>query len=91
MELDARQAVEVPLVELHNFFAGHRFDIVTNTEFKVQLTPFDDRPTYSQSLPAPLNFKIDIFVELALPEKNGILLLITPQQIWKPNYLEKET
>ena len=28
-------------------FARHRFDIGTNREYKVKLTPNDDRPAYS--------------------------------------------
>ena len=42
---EAKQAVEDLLVELHDIFAGHRFDIGIKTEFKVQLTPLDNRPT----------------------------------------------
>ena len=60
------------LVEFHDIFAPHRFDIGINTEFKVQLTPLDDKPAYSQSLPAPINLKDDILVELALLHKYGI-------------------
>ena len=65
LRLDAKQAVENLLVEFRNNFARHRFDIGINTEFKVQLTPLDNRPAYSQSLPVPNNLKHDIFVELA--------------------------
>ena len=62
----AKQAVENQLVEFLDIFARHRFDIGINTEFKVQLTPLDNRPAYSQSLQAPTNLKDDILVELAL-------------------------
>ena len=54
LQLDAIQAVEDVLVEFHDIFARCRFDIAINTEFKVQLTPLDNRPAYSQSLPAPI-------------------------------------
>ena len=60
-------------MEFHDIFARHRFDIGINTEFKVQLTPLDNRPAYSQSLPAPINLKDDILVELALLHKYGII------------------
>ena len=70
---DAKQAVEDLLVEIHDFFARHRFDIGINTEFKVLITPLDNRPVYSQSLPAPINLKDDILVELALLHKYGII------------------
>ena len=53
LQHDAKQAVENLFVEFHDIFARHRFDIGINTEFKVQLTPLDNRPAYSQGLPAP--------------------------------------
>ena len=46
-------------------FAWNRFDIGITTEFKVQRTPLNKRPAYSQSLPAPIDLKDDILVELA--------------------------
>ena len=70
---DAKQAAENLLVEFHDIFARHSFDIAINTRFKVQLTLLENRPAYSQSLPAPINFKDDIFVELALLHKYGII------------------
>ena len=44
LQPDAKQAVENLLVEFHDIFARHRFDIGVNTESKVQLTPLDNRP-----------------------------------------------
>ena len=38
LQPDAKQAVENLLIEFHDIFARHRFDIGINTEFKVQLT-----------------------------------------------------
>ena len=73
LQLEAKQAVEDLLVEFFDTFARHRFDIGNNTVFKVQLTPLDDRPADSQSLPAPINLKDDILVELALLLKYGII------------------
>ena len=73
LQPNAKQAVENLLVEFHDIFARHRFDIGINTEFKVQLTTLDNRPAYSQSLPAPTNLKDDILVELALLHKYGII------------------
>ena len=39
LQQDAKQAVENLLVEFHEIFARHSFDIGINAEFKVQLTP----------------------------------------------------
>ena len=72
LQLDAKQAVEDLLVEFHDIFARHRFDIGINTEFKEQLKPSSNRPVYSQSLHAPINFKDDILVELAPLYKYGV-------------------
>ena len=68
-----KQHIEDILVQYHDIFAKHRFDIGTNREFKVKLTPNDDRPAYSQSLPTPINLKDDITVELALLHRYGII------------------
>ena len=41
------QAVEDILVDYHDSFARHRMDFGMNTEFKVKLTPKDDKAVYS--------------------------------------------
>ena len=61
-----KQPIEDILVEYHDIFARHRMDIGMNTEFKVKLTPKDDKAIYSQSLPIPIHLKEDLIVELAL-------------------------
>ena len=42
-----KQAIKDILVEYHDIFALHRMDIGMNTEFKVKLTPKDDKVVYS--------------------------------------------
>ena len=42
-----KQATEDILVEYHDIFARHRMDIGMNREFKVKLTPKDDKAGYS--------------------------------------------
>ena len=61
------------LVEFHDNFARHRFDIDMNDLFKVKLTPKDDSPAYSQNLLTPINLKGDILVKLALLDRYGII------------------
>ena len=68
-----KQHTEEILVQYHDIFARRRFDIGTNREFKAKLTPNDDRPVYSQSLPTPITLKDDISVELALLHRYGII------------------
>ena len=54
-----KQAVEHILVEYHDIFARHKMDIGMNTEFKVKLTPKDDKAVYSHSLPMLIHLKED--------------------------------
>ena len=77
-------------MEFQDTFARHRFDIGINTEFKVQLTPLDNRPAYSQSLPAPINFKDDILVELALLHKYGIITTLPFSKYASPTFAQRK-
>ena len=77
-------------MEFHDLFARHRFDIGVNTEFKVQLTPLNQRPAYSQSLPAPINLKDDIHVELALLHKYGIITTLPFSKYASPTFAQRK-
>ena len=90
LQPDAKKAVENLLVEFHDIFARHRFDIGINTEFKVQLTPLDNRCAYSQSLPAPINHKDDILVELALIHKYGIITTLPFSKDVSPIFAQRK-
>ena len=68
-----KQAVEDILVEYHDIFARHRMDIGMKTEFKLKLTPKDDKAVYSKSLPMPIHLKEDLIVELDLMHNYGII------------------
>ena len=79
------------LVEFHDIFARHRFDIGMNEDFKVKLTPKEDSPAYSQSLPTPINLKgkhpCGISTTTSLLDNHNTPIL----QIRKPNICPKET
>ena len=64
------------LVDYYEIFARHRMDIGMNTEFKVKLTPKDDKAVYSQSLPKPIHLKRDLIVEKALMHKDGNITVL---------------
>ena len=87
---EERQQIEEILNEFHDIFARHRFDIGTNREFKVKLTPNDDRPAYSQNLPTPINLKDDITVELALLHKNGIITTLPFSKNASPIFAQRK-
>ena len=61
-----------------------------NEEFKVKLTPKDDSPAYNQSLPAPINLKEDILVELAMLHKYGIITTIPFSKYASPIFAQKK-
>ena len=71
-----KQAIEDLLVDYHDIFARHRMDIGMNTEFKVKLTPKNDKAVYIQNLPMPIHLKEDLIVKLALKHKYGIITVI---------------
>ena len=82
--------IEDLLVEFHDIFARHRFDIGMNEDFKVKLTPKDDSPPYSQSLPTPINLKEDILVELALLHRYGIITTLPFSKYASPIFAQKK-
>ena len=84
------KTIESLLVEYHDIFARHRFDIGMNEEFTVKLTPKDDSPAYSQSLPAPVNLKEDILVELALLHKYGMITTLPFSKYASPIFAQKK-
>ena len=81
--------IESLSVEYH-IFARHRFDIGMNEEFTVKLTPKDDSPAHSQSLPTPVNLKEDILVELALLHKYGIITTLPFSKYASPIFAQKK-
>ena len=90
LQSDEITRIENLLVEFHDIFARHRFDIGMNEEFKVKLTPKDDSPAYSQSLPTPINLKEDILVELALLQRYGIITTLPFSKYASPIFAQKK-
>ena len=90
LQPEAKKTVENVLVDFHDIFARHRFDIGINTEFKVQLTPLDNRLAYSQSLPAPINLKDDILKEIALLHKYVIITTLPFSKYASPIFAQRK-
>ena len=65
-------------------------DIGMNTEFKVKLTPKDDKAVYSQSLPLPIHLKEDLIVELALMHKYGIITVLPFSKYASPIFAQRK-
>ena len=87
---EERKEIEQILVEFHDIFARHRFGIGINREFKVKLTPHDDRHAYSQNLPTPTNLKDDITVELAFLHKYGITTTLPFSKYASPIFAQRK-
>ena len=85
-----KQAIEDILVEYHDIFARHRMDIGMNTEFRVKLTPKDDKAVYSQSSPMPIHLKEDLIVELALMHKYGIVTVLPFSKYASPIFAQRK-
>ena len=85
-----KHAVEDILVEYHDIFARHRMDIGMNTEFKVRLTPKDDKAVYSQSLPMLIHLREDLIVELALMHKYGIITVLPFSKYASPIFAQRK-
>ena len=85
-----KYAAEDILVEYHDIFARHRMDIGMNTEFKVRLTPEDDKAVYSQSLPSTIHLKEDLIVELALMHKYEIITVLPFSKYASPIFAQRK-
>ena len=66
-------------------------DIGMKSEFKVRITPKDDKAVYSQSLPMPIHQKEDLIVELALMHKYGIITVLSFSKYASPIFAQRKT
>ena len=73
IEGNDRRQLEQTIIEYNDIFARHRLDTGINNSSNVELTPKDERPIYTQSLPVRINLKEDLTVELALMHRYGII------------------
>ena len=65
-------------------------DIRKNTEFKVKLTPKDDKAVYSQNLPMPIHLKEDLIAELTLMHKYGIITVLPFSKYASPIFKQRK-
>ena len=85
-----KQAIEDILVDYHDIFARHRMDIGMNTEFKVKLTPKDDKAVYSQSLPMLIHLKGDLIVKFAPTHKYEIITVLPFSKYASPIFAQRK-
>ena len=60
------------------------------TEFKVKLTPTDDKAVYSQSVLKPFHLKEDLIVELAWMHKYGIITVLPLPKYASPIFAKRK-
>ena len=85
-----KDAVGNLLVEYHDIFARHRMDIGMNKEFKMRLTPKDDKAVYSHSLPLLIHLKEDLFVELTLMHNYEIITVLPFSKYANPIFAQRK-
>ena len=61
-----------------------------NTDFKVRLTPKDDKAVCSQSLPVPIHLKEDLIVELVLMHSYGIITVLPFSKYGSPIFAQRK-
>ena len=84
-----RENLEATIVEFTDIFTRPRLDVGMNTPFKVSLTPKDDKPVYTQSLPVPINLKEEPTVELALTHRYGIITTLPFSKYASPIFAQR--
>ena len=85
-----KQAIEDILLEYHDSFTRHRMDFGMNTEFKLKLTPPDDKAVYSQSLPMPIHLKKDLIVSFAPMHNYGIITVLPFSKNASPIFAQRK-
>ena len=86
-----KQAIEHVLVDYHDVFTRHRMDVGMTTEFKVKLTPKNDKVVYNQSLLIPIHLEENLIVELALMHKYGIITVLRLSKYASPIFAQGKT
>ena len=61
-----------------------------NTEFKVRLTPKDDKVVYNESLLMLIHLKEDLIVELAFMHKYGIITVLPFSKYASPIFAQRK-
>ena len=90
IEGNNEKQLEQTIIENNDIFARHRLDIGINNNFKVKLTPKDERPIYTLSLPVPINLKGDLTVELALMHRYGIITTLPFSKYASPIFAQRK-
>ena len=86
---EEKQQLEDVIIEYNDIFACHRFDTGINNDFKIKLTPKNENPVYTQTLPVPINLKEDLTVELASMHRCGIITTLPFPKNARPIFAQR--
>ena len=88
---DQKRQLEEFLVEYHDVFDKHRFDVGYNTELKNRLTPEHPLPVYVQGPPAPIHLRDEILIELALLQYINIITTLSHSEYSFPRFVHRKS
>ena len=91
LNADQKRQLEEFLVEYHDVFAKHRFDVGYNTELKIKLTPEHPYPVYVQGPPAPIHLRDEILVELAILQYFNIVTTLSHSRYSTPIFVHHKS
>ena len=91
LNADQKRQLEEILVEYHDVFVKHRFDVGYNTELKIELTPKHPLPVYVQGPPAPIHLPYQIVFELALLQCFNIITTPSHSKYSSPIFVHRES
>ena len=77
-------------IDYLEFFAGHKLDIGMDTDFKMKLTPKDNKTVNSQNPSMPVLWKGNLFTVLAQLYKRGKLILLPFSQSASSFFAQKK-
>ena len=87
---DQKQDLDKFVVEYHDVFAKHRFDVGYDTELKIKLTPEHPLPVYVQGPPAPIHLRDELLVELALLQYFNIITTLPHSKYSSPIFVHRK-
>ena len=90
LNADQKRQLEEFLVEYHDVFAKHSFDVGYNTELKIKLTPEHPLPVYVQDAPAPIHLRDAISGELALLQYFNIITTLSHSKYSSPIFVHRK-
>ena len=91
LNADQKRQLAEFLVQYHDVFAKHRFDVGYNTELKIKLTPEHPLPVYVQGPPAPIHLRDEILVELALLQCFNIITTLSHSKYSSPIFVHRKS